>query len=558
MGLTFLRNPVFERECLAFCRTRKWFFLRTGLVGGLTLAVWLFFGHASGQIRVGSADVVGRTLFAATCLTSVAFVFFVTPALVSDLLSRERRTGNLDVLLATPLSAAGVLLGKFFSRVGLLFVLVAAAFPIIFTTLMFGGVRASQVAGLFLLCIGLVLLLAGPAILFSAFARRAATAAVLAYLLALSPIALSMLAARGLDIAALDWIRSAKDLAFPDTLLARGGSFLSGSLAVFFAGVVVTVLCLLVAWIRLRMERGGPGSNLRIPVRRPRRGRVFDTRNPMVPRETLLIRSSVLKGPFWVFVTLIAGLYAAVLFSGAAADPVARMETHAGLATATAFAILLLATLAGSTSIIADREQGSMDVLRLTRLSPRDVVRGKTLGTFRAVVPLVALPVGALLLAGPFSLQALLGAALYGVELAFLTLLAAMLGVHHSIAARTVTRAILQSLWQFSVLTVAYPLLMVLMGLLMTGKIDVAELYGFTVLYPLNGAAQAAVAGDLGILATFAHIFYLACLMFCTPFLYMFHGRGFSGSAVDSDRSAALSGWEDSWGKLALLWKEER
>ena len=51
----FLRNPIFEREFVALCRTRRWFGVRSLLVATLTVVLWIFLLFASHDQSEGMA-----------------------------------------------------------------------------------------------------------------------------------------------------------------------------------------------------------------------------------------------------------------------------------------------------------------------------------------------------------------------------------------------------------------------------------------------------------------------------------------------------------------------
>lgn len=556
------RNPVFEHEFLRFCRTKRWYLVRTGLVGALTLVLWLFFLQGRGDILAGNLDAVGRSLFSAACFVLVLFVVLATPGLTADLIASERRTGNLEVLLSTPLPRAGIVFGKVLSRISLLLVMVASSFPAISITLLFGGVRIEQVAALFLTATGLVLGLAGPSLLFSSVAERSGLPAVLAYLFALFPAGILFMSAPAPE-SVFGFVRT---LALPPARADAPLPFLRNAAIVLGAGTVVFALGTWLALLQLRISRRGAARGAVRAVRRrgPRSRTAWDRGNPISTWEARRVRGRAGIGSFSIILGLLLVTEVVVLLVPAVRSSIDAAGAHAAVATAEAFVILLFAALAGSTTVIADREQGKIELLRLTRLSPREVVHGKALGTTRAVVPLALIPTLHLLVVGG------IGAASLGFALAFAVVLAVAAGVSasdgvmNSIQGSTVQSAVMRSVWHFCWLTLFLPLVQVLLPLVFTGEVLMPEGPQFSLLYPIHYAAARALGHPGTPLDLFGFLFWIALLAIMAVGIWMLLAQGgtFRRTAATTTRRDAKpevpwTDWRESWQRLAAEWHEE-
>lgn len=559
----FLRNPIFEREFVALCRTRRWFVVRALLVGLLTIVLWFFLLFVQDELQM---DIIGQSLFAACVFVQVTFVYLVTPALVADLIVSERRKNTLDILLVSPLSATGIILGKLFSRLTLLFVIVAASFPVISVTLLYGGVRAEQVFGLFLVTIGTILFTAGPALLFSSLSRRLGTAAVLAYIVPLAFIIASPIVAFAINDS---WESSGHFLMrtnvfFAATAVAVDRWFMqmqavrpSPAVGMFLTGAATCLLCTLVAIYRLRREsrtRGFGGAprklaraeadllrlrNRIIQLKRDALGahgiEKFDTaladidgalaeinstpdrprsataivnqlrgrleqlgvtddhavaglaerargsrrrwlfrrmKNPVLWKEINLVNTSQSRVLFYVVLAMLV-LSEVLFFLVTTRDTVAdEPAPHIVLVTAQALLLMLLISVNSATSVIGEKEQGTLDLLRITLVTPLEIISGKVAGSLRSVFILALVPLVHLTVMAPYTEVTIGSAVSFGVVLAVLLTFFAVYGVRASIVASRASRAILRSMGVLGGLLVAIPLALLLMAIAAGGLDD--------------------------------------------------------------------------------------
>ncbi len=555
----FLRNPIFEREFVQMCRTRRWFVVRTLLVALLTIVLWIFLIFVHREMDAGDMDIIGQILFGACVFVQVGFVFAVTPALISDLIVSERRKETLDILLVSPLSATGIILGKLFSRLILIFVIVAASFPVISITLLYGGVRAGQVLGLFLVTLGTILFTAGPALLFSSFARRLGTAAVLSYIVPLALLVALPIVCLAVDgeyetslqiLSRTHVAHAAAAIAVDDLYTHLDTGALSPALGMLLTGATVCLLCTFVAIFRLRREsRSGsfgsgrprkakaetdllllrnrivflgrrsedPATRQRLdsallevdralalidaPAKRSRsiavivrelRKRLDDLevtgdqrvaglterartgrrrwffkrmKNPVLWKEINLVNATQSRVLFYVALLLLFGGEILFFLTVSSVDIIDSPDAHITLVTTQALLLLILVSVNSATSVIGEKEQGTLDLLRVTLITPREVVSGKVVGSLRSIAVLAFIPVFHMFLVTTVS-DVTFGAALsFTGVLTVLLLFFAVHGVRASIVARSAPRAILRSMGLLGGLLIVLPIGILLMQL---------------------------------------------------------------------------------------------
>ncbi len=97
-----------------------------------------------GSAAFASAQV-GQEVFGALILVETLLVVFLAPAFTSGAISLEREKQTLDMLTATPISSLAIVVGKLFSALAYVFLLIAASIPLTAIVFVFGGVGPDDV-----------------------------------------------------------------------------------------------------------------------------------------------------------------------------------------------------------------------------------------------------------------------------------------------------------------------------------------------------------------------------------------------------------------------------
>jgi ABC-2 type transport system permease protein len=97
-----------------------------------------------GSTFSASADI-GRALFTGLMLLLTLVVLVLAPASTAGAISLEREKQTLDLLATTPISSLAIVLGKLFSALSWVFLLLAASIPVTALVFTFGGVGPEDV-----------------------------------------------------------------------------------------------------------------------------------------------------------------------------------------------------------------------------------------------------------------------------------------------------------------------------------------------------------------------------------------------------------------------------
>jgi ABC-type transport system involved in multi-copper enzyme maturation permease subunit len=250
-----LGNPVIGRELRVRVRVGRAYLLQAFYLAFLILIVALAYQAAIGDnpdlrnpVRVQEA-LVGFYRLVMSML--VALIALIAPALTANAITLERERKTMDLLLATPLTARQLLVGKLLGSFAFIVLLLALTLPVSAVSVLLGGVSFPELLKAYLLiaCGGLVL--CAIALFSSVYARNSTLAVLWSYL----RVAGFLLATGVLmlqDVVAFGGRGAgALSLAFPQVLLNPFAAPFVADMQVDFvrwqapAWVVGVVLCLL-------------------------------------------------------------------------------------------------------------------------------------------------------------------------------------------------------------------------------------------------------------------------------------------------------------------------
>ena len=250
-----LGNPVIGRELRVRVRVGRAYMLQAFYLAFLILIVALAYQAAIGDnpdlrnpVRVQEALVEFYRLVMSML---VALIALIAPALTANAITLERERKTMDLLLATPLTARQLLVGKLLGSFAFIVLLLALTLPVSAVSVLLGGVSFPELLKAYLLiaCGGLVL--CAIALFSSVYARNSTLAVLWSYL----RVAGFLLATGVLmlqDVVAFGGRGAgALSLAFPQVLLNPFAAPFVADMQVDFvrwqapAWVVGVVLCLL-------------------------------------------------------------------------------------------------------------------------------------------------------------------------------------------------------------------------------------------------------------------------------------------------------------------------
>jgi ABC-type transport system involved in multi-copper enzyme maturation permease subunit len=185
----FRRNPVVMKELRGRMRGGKAFVILTIYLLLLSIAISIvFLAFTASQNPVGSSDVrqvLGKAIFGMVVGMELFTVSFIAPALTSSAISSEREHQTFDLLRTTLLSARSFVLGKLFSSLFYIVLLLFAALPLQSLAFLLGGVAIEEVLIGNLLLVITATAFSAIGLFFSSITRRTLVSTVLSYALAI-------------------------------------------------------------------------------------------------------------------------------------------------------------------------------------------------------------------------------------------------------------------------------------------------------------------------------------------------------------------------------------
>ena len=137
------------------------------------------------SVTYASAQI-GRYVFVALLLLETLLVMLLAPAYTAGAISMEREKQTLDLLVATPISSLAIVLGKLFSALSYVFLLILSSIPLTALVFVFGGVAPEDVVKGYLMLLVTAVGLGCIGLFCSALFRRTQAATVVTYFVVLA------------------------------------------------------------------------------------------------------------------------------------------------------------------------------------------------------------------------------------------------------------------------------------------------------------------------------------------------------------------------------------
>jgi len=182
-----LDNPVIVKELRSRMRGAKAYWLLLGYLLVLSLTMFLsYLGWWTAQTS-GSAGnaptsfAAGREFFSILFYVQASLVSLITPALTSGAISIEREQRTFELVRCTTLSPRAIVLGKLFSSVSFVVLLLICSLPLVSLCFLLGGVAPDEVFFSYAMLICDAFLFGAFGIVWSTCAANTAAATALAY-----------------------------------------------------------------------------------------------------------------------------------------------------------------------------------------------------------------------------------------------------------------------------------------------------------------------------------------------------------------------------------------
>lgn len=387
------------------------------------VAVWLnvveYRAGGSAAYRIMQMSEAGKVII----LTIVWFQFCATQIvaviLLSTSISDEIYDRTLGVLMTTPINSFQIVMGKLFSKLLMLLMLLAISVPLLAVVRVFGGVPWGYLVSSVCITFTAVLFAASVSMLFSIFCRRAFAAVLLTFLTggvlyALGP----WLVGEALDEMNVDYdviwrvllpgspfltlAASSVQMYAPGPFAPTPRWALHCGIMLAASGCVLTACVIVVRRVALSQAVGGGRSAGRPREPAPAaQGRAVEvpaggkvrrvSGSPIVWKE--------LKTPLFsswrrrLIACLVLGLVLLVAYVLSLED-LDDDDTHTIFIMVYTMVGLLSTTVLSATNITTERESRSWPILLATPLDDWAIVRGKLIGVVRRCLPIWLIPLG--------------------------------------------------------------------------------------------------------------------------------------------------------------------
>lgn len=179
-------SPMLVKEFRTLLRGSRAALLITLYVGLALIAMRLVYSSVAGQVGSGPPIFnaqIGQAMFIGLAVAVQALTIFLAPATTVNSVSSEHERRTYELLMATPLSASQMLLGKLIAGLAFLLLLLLAALPLFSIVLLFGGVGLDDIVRVLATVLGTAVIGCALGLLCSAITRQTYSATLLCYAL---------------------------------------------------------------------------------------------------------------------------------------------------------------------------------------------------------------------------------------------------------------------------------------------------------------------------------------------------------------------------------------
>lgn len=417
-------NPLCIRIVGAASRRQRDLYIRSGYL--LILAAVLLFGllsmTAGGMFSLRDLAAGSAGVFTFLAVIQLLLICLLTPVFMAGAISKEANPRTWDILLTTPLSPLQIVLGNLFGRLFLIFALLTAALPLMIVTQFFGGVPLETILLTQLVAIVLGFIVASAAIGLSVTRTAGRKAAVNFFVVTVlfllvtyvvdqtirEPIAVGSSSSWTTILTPLNPFLVLESLLHPTGYATPESSRLGWPIGWLVthpvAGWVwITIIgsLTIITWSSLQVRKlGDRGVKESLWKRLTKYGEQHRephavSGNPIAWRERVTRHRNIgsLLGS-WGFVSvfgltfiILATLFFTRTLSGDVFRDITQYLVVAELLIVTFFAISLSAS-----SIAKEREDGSLDLLLTTSITPKMYLGGKMRGLVMHLLPMVLVP----------------------------------------------------------------------------------------------------------------------------------------------------------------------
>ncbi|MCK6477870.1 MAG: ABC transporter permease subunit, partial [Phycisphaerales bacterium] len=439
-------NPIAVRLVQNGSRRLKHLYVRAAYLGVLIVVLlWalLIKGGTGSVMSYRDLAAAGAFSFTAIAYLQIGLICILAPVFMASAIAQESSPRTWEVLLTTPLSGVQIVLGNLLGRLFFVLALLFASLPLFALTQYFGGVPGPSIMASYLIAACAALLVGSTAISLSVSRLVGKRAVFTFYISVISYLAVTIaldrwIISRGggaLNGSGVTWCTAANPflalyaLLNPSTYPRAAPGTMDGVVARWLYETPVTTWCvgsavlsvLMMLGSTLTVRTGGlqslAGESAGVPWYR----RMFGLgasgaehrppravwHNPIAWREAAARNSTFFRILLrWAFIAAGAIFGLALLVMYHVGDLNTDEFRFALLATVWGMLIVtsLVAMNMAATAISREREDGTLDLLLTTPITPSQYLTGKLRGLIAYILPLIAVPCGLLAIAGLYVL----------------------------------------------------------------------------------------------------------------------------------------------------------
>lgn len=515
LSLSWLTGPIFDKELRVSSRRRRNYVLRFAYLALLTaflVLVWLEEVQYSGSsvYRISRMARAGQTIVIFIIWFQFCATQFVAVIMLSTSISDEIYNRTLGLLMTTPINSFQIVMGKLFSKLLQLILLLAISLPLLAIVRVFGGVPWDYIISSLCITLTAVIFVGSLSLFFSIFSRRAyvviiVTILTLGVLFALLPFSAGMLWNAitgdwpGRALTAAIFYHNPYGVLFFNTEMMMSPRT-AGGMPFFFwplhCGIMLVasavVLSLSVSMVRKVALRQATGqldvfSRKGCSHKNAARGSVnrqdFTTaprrvtgppviwkelRLPLLGRRKIATFIGIFIGLSMLFITYWLCLEERILDDE---------ETHIIYAIIFMGLGILFTIILPATSITAEKESHSWPLLLTTTIDDRQILFGKFVGILRRCLPVWCILFGHVIL---FSLAGFIhpiAIIQMGILVAWIVIFLSGTGLYFSSRFKRTTTAVIMNFALAAAIWAIVPLLLALITEITHNKDDFVEAY---------------------------------------------------------------------------------
>lgn len=428
-------NPISVRLVQNGSRRSRHFYIRTAYLAVLIVVLlWsLLLETKAGQLSYRDLANAGAKSFTYIAYLQIGLICLLAPVFMAGAIAQESDPRTWDIQLTTPMTSIEIVLGNLLGRLFFILALLLASLPLFAITQYFGGVPGRAIFGSYLIA-GCAAVFVGSVAISLAVSRLVGKRAVFAFYVAVvSYLAVTWAVDYWINTVSprvgVTWMTAMNPflclhaMLNPSTYPRAAPGTYSG-IAAWFLEKPVTTFCILsgalsllmmlastitvrgggiqsigsrgsgVSLVRRAFGLGGAGSEYRAPRQ------VWN--NPIAWREAAA-RNATLGRMIarWSFIALggLLGIGVVSLYHGGTLSHDTFRLAMATVVWGELAVIALVAINMSATAVSREREDGTLDLLLTTPITPSAYLKGKLRGLIAYLLPLLAVPLGSLLLA---------------------------------------------------------------------------------------------------------------------------------------------------------------